>query len=154
MTVDTGGPVRGFISRWLMRIEAAEGLIRSGFLAITAASTLTSALALIGAGEYAPWLLGFGLAGTPIFAFMYVEGGVYNRKNRERMDRGDNFIGPGATINAQIQARLLAAVAEAVTEGNDAAEVEAQIMDNMGPLLRELRNGIDLQEVFDEHDSA
>lgn len=148
MTVETGGPLRGLSARWLMRIEAAEGILRSAFLAITAASTLTSALTLMGAEQYAPWLLGSGLVGTPIFAYLYVEGGIFNRKNRERVDRGDNFVGPGATINAMIQARQLATLGETVRNGHDAEEIEDEMMQRTGDLLRQLRDGVDLQEVY------
>lgn len=117
MTVKTGGRVRGLISRWLVRFEASQQIFRLVFLAVTAASTLTSALALLGMERYAPYVLGAGLVSSPIFAYAYVETGVYNRKNRERMDRGDNFAGPGMYMGNAIQAKAIGAAIEAFRRG-------------------------------------
>ena len=147
MTVNTGGPVRGFISRWLVRFEASQQIFRLVFLAITAASTLTSALALLGAERYAPYVLGVGVVGSPIFAYLYVEAGVYNRKNRERMDRGDNFAGPGFAISMLTQGDQLAtAIAEAT--GADVEDVRAAVEATTRERMAMYRDGIDVERAF------
>lgn len=146
----TGGPVRGVIGRWIMRLEAAQGIFRIGFLAITAASTLTSALVALGHQWLAPYVLGIGVVGSPLFAFAYVELGVFNRKNRERVDRGDNFAGPGAAINSLIQARQLAAVADVIKNGHDAEESVDELEEVTIETLQNVRDGVDLDEVYSE----
>jgi len=100
--VATNGPIRGFLGRWLMRLEAAGNILRMAFLGVTAASTLTSALALIGLQQFAPYVLVCGTILTFLFAFAYVEYGIFNRKNRERVDRGNNFSRPDMRIDAEI----------------------------------------------------
>lgn len=140
----TGGPVRGFISRWLVRFEASQQVLQAGFLGITAASTLTSALIGLGFERFAPYVLGLGCVLTPAFAYGYVESGVFNRKNRERMDRGDNFAGPGMYMNHVIQARSVAAAlanADDPEAAMDAAEGVAR------ESVMEFRDGVDL-DVF------
>lgn len=102
--VETNGPIRGMIASWIMRLEAAGGILRMVFLGVTAASTLTSALALIGLQSYAPIVLALGIAGTFVFAYVYVELGVFNRKNRERVEKGNNFSRPDMRIDDEITA--------------------------------------------------
>lgn len=151
MTVSTGGPVRGLISRWLVRFEASQQIFRVAFLAVTAASTLTTALELIGYGELAPWVLGVGVVGSPLFAYGYVESGVYNRKNRERMDRGDNFSGPGMLMGSDLQARAFAAALRAHDRGEDP---EAAATRAVRDQWREYRNGVDVEALEREGVSA
>lgn len=150
MTVQTGGPVRGFISRWLVRFEASQQIFRLVFLAVTAASTFTSALALLGLERFAPYVLGVGVLGAPIFAFGYVESGVYNRKNRERMDRGDNFAAPGMAMGNLIQARQFAALARALKDDDvDLDDVDELLEGVTLEQLQEFRDGIDVVDVYD-----
>jgi len=147
VSVQTGGPIRGFISRWLVRFEASQQIFRLVFLGVTAASTLTSALALLGSERYAPYVLAIGVVGSPLFAFAYVESGVYNRKNRERMDRGDNFAGPGMAMSLYTQGDQFAAglaTALDVDERRVRAAVEAATRERM----TEYRDGIDVETAF------
>lgn len=109
MTLTATNPIAELIARWVVRLEAAGNLLRMAFLGVTAASTLTSALALIGFEEYAPLMLALGLATTGVFAFVYVEYGIYNRKNREKNDRGTNFAGPTIRIDDELIARAILA---------------------------------------------
>lgn len=104
MSLPTEGPRRGFVAKWLMRLEAAGSILRMSFLGVTAASTLTSALALIGYQWTAPYVLVSGVLATFVFAFVYVEWGVFNRKNRERVDRGNNFSRPDMRIDDEMTA--------------------------------------------------
>lgn len=120
MTVNTGGPIRGWLARWLVRFEASQQIFRIAFLAVTAASTLTTALELIGQGWLAPYVLAVGVIGSPLFAYGYVESGVYNRKNRERMDVGTNFAGPSMRIDDELIGRsVFAAVHGRPPEGEE-----------------------------------
>lgn len=146
----TGGPIRGFISRWLVRFEASQQIISAGFLGITAASTLTTALAAIGYERYAPYVLAFGCASVPVFAYSYVESGVFNRKNRERVDRGDNFAGPGMAMSTMIQAEQLAALGEALSDERDREQIRDELNHRTAQRLREFRDGIDVAEIYDE----
>lgn len=141
--VATDGPIRGFIARWLMRMEAAGNILRMAFLGVTAASTLTSALALIGLERYAPGMLAVGLAGTLVFAFSYVELGVYNRKNREQRDRGVNFAGPDMRMDDELIARGMLAALERrpLTD-----EERTAIKDELDSAWAEYRNGIPIED--------
>lgn len=145
MTVKTGGPIRGFLGRWLMRIEAVQGILQLVGIAVTAASTLTTALVAIGAEKYAAPLLAAGLVGSPVFAYAYVELGLFNRKNRERVDRGDNFAGPGMTMSSVTLAAAYGAAVRAQGNGEnpEAAAVNAAI-----GRLQDYRDGIDMEAIY------
>ena len=142
MTVDTEGPIRGAIARWIMRLEAAGGILRMGFLGVTAASTLTSALALIGLQSYAPYVLATGIVGTFVFAFGYTEYGIYNRKNRERVDYGNNFARPDMKIDDEITG---AAVFAAIHQRQPTEEEEEAIEESVDRFWKKHRNGVDIE---------
>ena len=146
----TGGPIRGLVSRWLMRLEASSQVFRVGFLAITAASTLTSALVSVGYGGLAPYVLVVGGVASPLFAYVYVELGVFNRKNRERVDRGDNFAGPGMAMAGLLRAEQLAAAVAALEDGKDPQQVRRELETVTQERLRDFRNGIDLESIYDD----
>jgi hypothetical protein len=141
--VSTNGPIRGFLGRWVMRVEAAGGILRIGFLGVTAASTLTSALALIGLEQLAPVVLAVGCLATAVFAFAYVELGIYNRKNRERYERGSNFAGPRMRMDDEMIARsVLAGI-----EGRELSAEERQaIKGEADHCYHEYRDGISINK--------
>lgn len=142
MTVNTGGQIRGFVGRWLMRIEAAGNVLRMAFLGVTAASTLTSALALIGHETLAPYVLGAGIVSTLLFAWAYVELGVYNRKNRERAERGNNFSRPDMRIDDE----LIAAGVFAAVHGRPPEDEEEQaIEETLDGTFNKYRNGVEIK---------
>ena len=142
MTLTATDPFAELIARWVVRLEAAGSLLRMVFLGVTAASTLTSALALIGLEQYAPYVLAAGIAGTLAFAFVYVEYGVYNRKNREKNDRGTNFAGPTIRIDDELIARANLAG----EKGRELTEAERNaIKTEMDDAWSEYRNGIPLE---------
>lgn len=148
MTVNTNGPIRGLLGRWVMRLEAAGSILRMAFLGVTAASTLTSALALIGYQRYAPYILVAGSVGTFVFAWVYVEYGVFNRKNREHADFGDNYSGPTMLFDARIEAKQLAYLAYLLSDDPpDLDELMAQMEDLTVDEWLELRDGIDIDEL-------
>lgn len=142
MSIQTNGPIRGFIGRWIMRFEAAGSILRIAFLGVTAASTFTSALALIGAQKYAPIVLVFGIAVTVTFSYMYVELGIFNRKNRERVENGNNFARPDMRIDDTI----IGAAVFAAREGRppDPDEYEA-IDEAVERVYQDYRNGVDIE---------
>lgn len=127
-----------------MRVEASSQIFQMTFLGITAASTTTTALADIGYSEYAPYLLALGTLLSPAFAYAYVELGVFNRKNRERVDRGDNFVGPTMAIQAMTLSQAIGAAIDAQENGED-AEVAGR--EAAAKTLQELRDGIDIDEI-------
>lgn len=141
--ITTNGPRRGFVAKWLMRLEAAGSILRMTFLGVTAASTLTSALALIGLQWAAPYVLVAGLLGTVVFAYVYVEWGVFNRKNRERVDRGNNFSRPDMRIDDEITGcSVFAAV-----HGREPNEEEHQAIANATETaFQKHRNGVEVPE--------
>lgn len=143
MNIPIEGERRGFIARWLMRLEASQGIIRMVFLGVTAASTMATALALLDLGWALPYLLAFGFFGVFVYAFAYVELGIYLRKNREKRDRGENFAKPQNMIGNVILAR-----------GIRAAELERQLTDEernivsseISQAYQDMRNGIRFEE--------
>lgn len=142
MTVSTNGPIRGFIGRWLMRIQAVQGILQLVGITVTAASTLTSALVAVGAEEYAIPLLVVGTAGAPVFAFAYVELGLFNRKNREGSDRGNNFSVPRDIIDDTL-------IGTSVTAGMKGRPLTEEEMDAIEESVREkwedFRDGVDVE---------
>lgn len=148
----TGGPVRGFISRWLVRFEASQQIFQVAFLGVTAASTFTSVLFEMGYQWLAPFVLSGGGIGSLVFAYGYVEWGVFNRKNRERADRGDNFAAPGMAMGNLLRAKQLATLGEALADDRQvgADEIQARLEAVTLDQLQEFRDGINLETVFDE----
>lgn len=142
--MNTGGPVRGFIGRWLMRIQAVQGFIQIGSMMVTAASTLTFALQSIGYTHLAPYVLAIGIGGTPIFAWCYTELGLYNRKNRENSDRGANWAGPDAYINSVIGATGTFYA----MNGRPPTHEELEDIEESVRRAQRYRDGIDVEEFF------
>lgn len=141
MTVKTNGPIRGFIGRWLMRIQAVQGILQLVGIGVTAASTLTTALVAVGAEEYAVPLLAAGLIGAPVFAWCYVELGLFNRKNRENVDRGNNFATPRDKIDdTLIAVGVFAAVHGRPPEDEEYKAIEQAIEEPWS----DFRDGVDL----------
>lgn len=126
MTVKTQGPIRGFLGRWIMRFEAAGQMLSMIFQGTTAVSALSGVLALTGFQQYVPIVLAIGLFGIFAFAFVYVELGVYNRKNREKQDRGNNFAKPQNAIDDAMIARNIIAGQQGRTLHEDEREAIEQ----------------------------
>lgn len=142
MTVNTGGNIRGLLGRWLMRMQAVQGIITMVSSGITAASTLTFALQSLGYTRVAPWVLGFGFIATPLFAYAYTEYGLFNRKNRENVDKGNNF----ATPRDKIDDSLIGAAVFGAVHGREPDEEEMQtIMNSVEKPWKEFRDGVDLE---------
>lgn len=134
--------VRG-AARWLARIEAVQGIVQMVTLSMTAASTTLLGLKEYGYGEYAlPFLVGISLAGIT-FAYLYAEGGVWNQKNRDHSDMGNNF----ATPRDVIDDTLIATGNFAAQHGRPPNEEEAEaIRLAVRGQWEDLRDGIDLDD--------
>jgi hypothetical protein len=124
-----------------MRLEATRGIIQMVSMAITAASTLTFALQSLGYAHIAPYILVTGLLGVPIFAFAYVDLGIFNRKNRENIDRGNNF----ATPRDKIDDTLIAVGVFAALHGRPPEDDEFEAIEkSIDTYWRDYRDGVDL----------
>lgn len=99
------GPIRGVVGRWVMRFEAAGQMLGLAFQGTTAVSALSGVLAYVGYQQYVPFVLAVGGLTIAVFAFIYVEWGLYMRKNREKQDRGNNFAKPQNRIDDEMIAR-------------------------------------------------
>lgn len=103
MTADS--PFSRFVARWMMRLEAAGGVIRLVSLGITAISTTLVALSTFGYGWLAKPVIILLSCGGLLFAYYYTERGIYNQKNRDKQDAGINFADPGMRIQSEMWAR-------------------------------------------------
>lgn len=143
MTVRTGGPIRGILGRWVMRFEAAGQMLSMAFQGTTAVSALSGVLAYVGYQAYVPYVLAVGGLAAFAFAFGYVELGVYNRKNREKQDRGNNYAKPQNRIDNEMIARA----AVAGWRGRPLTDTErAAIDEELDSAFVELRDGITIDD--------
>jgi len=142
MTVETAGPIRGFIGRWIMRFEASGQILRMGFQGTTAVSALSGVLAYSGSEAVVPYVIGVGTVGVFVFAFVYTELGLFNRKNREKVDYGNNFARPDMRIDDEITgAAVFAAVHGRPPDAEEAEAIEESVEET----FRKLRNGVDVE---------
>lgn len=142
MTVDTAGPVRGFIGRWIMRFEASGQILSMAFQGTTAVSALSGVLAYSGSEGVVPYVLATGTVAAFVFAYLYTEWGLFNRKNREKVDYGNNFARPDMRIDDEITgAAVFAAVHGRPPDDEEAEAIEASVDD----AFRKLRNGVDVE---------
>lgn len=116
MTAD--GPVSRYVARWMMRLEAAGGVIRLVSLGITAVSTTVVAMSTFGYGWLAKPVVAAVIISGLGFAYYYTESGIYNQKNRDKQDAGINFADPGMRIQAEMWAcsKLAAEKGRSLTE--------------------------------------
>lgn len=142
MSVKMHGPRRALLARWVMRLEAAGQILRMAFLGVTAASTLSTALSLMDYGFLAPWALGVGVVATLAFAKVYVDGGIYGRKNRERFDHGQNFARPDMRIDDE----LIAVAIAAAMKGRELTAAEREAMKSeLDATFEEHREGVHIE---------
>lgn len=142
MTVDTAGPLRGFIGRWIMRFEASGQILSMAFQGTTAVSALSGVLAYSGSEGVVPYVLAGGAISAFVFAYVYTEWGLFNRKNREKVDYGSNFARPDMRIDDEMTgAAVFAAVHGRTPDEEEAAAIE----DSVDEAFRKLRNGVDVK---------
>lgn len=132
-----------FAARWIARIEAVRGIVQMATLSMTAVSTTLLGLQAYGYGEYAlPFMLGVAVAGVA-FAYLYTEGGVWNQKNRDHSDMGNNF----ATPRDVIDDTLIATGVFAALHGRQPTDEEREhIQTAVQSQWQEFRDGIDLDD--------
>lgn len=143
MSPDTGGPIRGFLGRWLMRLQAIQGIVQMISIEITAASTLSVVLQNAGYGGIVKYVFITGAIGTIIAAFLYVEFGLFNRKNRENSDRGANWSGPDSYMNSVIGA---CGTFVAMNQRPPTEDELEDIKESVRMPWEEYRNGIDVDD--------
>lgn len=125
-----------------MRFEASGEILRMVFQGTTAISALSGVLAYSGFQRYVPIVLGAGAAGVIAFAFAYVELGLYNRKNREKQDKGNNFAKPQNRIDDEMIARGI----HAAREGRPLKPSErAAVSEELDEAYNQLRNGVAIE---------
>lgn len=140
------------ISRWIMRSKEAGTVLQIPLLGITAISTLTTALKGTPLEQFTLHIMGsFGVFAIG-FIWWYDDSGVLNRQQRDRMDRADNFAGPGIAMNNLIQARQFAALSKALAEDTSPEEIEEAIEATTVESLREFRGGIDIERIYGDMD--
>ena len=137
------------IARWFMRFEAAGSILRLLLFGGTFLTTGLSALQQYGYAEYAWPFIGVVTTGTVAFAYAYTRFGVYNQKNRDNADMGDNYSGPTMLMDKRIEARQLAYLAYALQNGREQSfdELESDLEDITHREWADLRDGVDVTEI-------
>lgn len=147
MTVDNA--VMRWLARWFMRFEAAGNILRILLFGGTFLSTGLTALQQYGYTEYAgPFILTVS-AGILMFAYGYAEAGVYNQKNRDTADAGDNYSGPTMLLDKRIEARQLAYLAHALQNGRQPSfdQLEQDLREITDEEWAALRDGVNIEEI-------
>lgn len=141
-----------WVARWFMRIEAAGNILRIMLFGGTFLTTGLSALKQYGHDQYALPFIGAVGAGTLVFAYVYAEMGVYNQKNRDSADVGDNYSGPTMLFDGKIRARQLAYLGYVLENGNDKSieEIHEQMQELTEEQWLELRDGADIEKLQGE----
>lgn len=136
-------------ARWLARLDGVKGQIQMFSLSVTAFSTFSIMLQGFGLGRFVPYLgvvaavLGIG------YTWLYTEGGVWNQVSRDRNDLSDNFAAPGMAMGMTLQGRQRAVIAEAIQEDYDREKIKERMDEETIALLQQFRNGIDVEQVFE-----
>lgn len=142
--------MKRLLSRWIMRSQEGGKVLRMGLLGVTAVSTLVTALKGTYLQQYTLHFIGVIAAVSFVFLYVYDQSGVLNQQNVERMDRADNFAGPGMAMGALIRGRQLSALFEALDEDVSPAEARERVHEATLEACREYRNGIDVEHVFEQ----
>lgn len=142
-------------ARWLARVEAVSDIVRMAMLTLTGLSTATLTLRQYGHGRYAWPLISVVLVGGVLFTWFYTEGGVYNQKNRDRMDLGDNYSGPTMLLDRQISAAQFAELAHVLQNGQnlEPEEVEERMQQATVREWASLRDGVDIENLEELEES-
>lgn len=135
-------PVRK-AARWLARVEAVAPMVRVAMLTLTGLSTALVALKSYGLDRFAVPLVGLTLIGGIIGTYLYTEGGVYNQKNRDKKDLGDNFASPLMRIDDELIGSAVFAAVHQRPPDDDEQEAIANAVDKP---WRQHRNGVEVDE--------
>lgn len=136
-------------ARWIARVEAVSPLIRMGMLSMTGLSTALIGLKEYGYDEYARPLIAVVVLGTLAFTWYYTEGGVWNQKNRDTVDLGDNYSGPTMLMDKRIEAKQLAHLAYVLQNGHNKSieEIQREMQEVTDQEWAAMRDGVEIREV-------
>jgi len=138
--------VSRWVSRWLMRIQAAGSVLRIVYFGGILVTTGVSALNQFGHGRWAWPFVACVFLGTLTFAYIYAERGLFNQQNRDRNDVGSNFAGPTMYMDDAI----IGAAVFAAREGRPPSEDEREAIEQaVAQQWHEYREGIDVDGVGD-----
>ncbi|MDY6768709.1 MAG: hypothetical protein SVW02_01225 [Candidatus Nanohaloarchaea archaeon] len=146
--------VREEFSRWIMRSIQAGRVLRLPLLGVTAVSTLTTALRGTAAEQYTAAIVGAFMAGSVVFIWAYDRFQILNYENRHKMDRSDNFAGPGMAMGTLMRGRQLAVLGQGLREDWSSERIQEEMQEATLQQLREWRDGIDLDEVYNGDEEA
>lgn len=138
------------IARWLARFDTTKGQLQAISLSVTAFSTFSLVLQNAGLGQYVPYVGGLGAAGWLIYTYLYSEGGVFNQKQRDMTDLGDNYSGPTMLMDARIEARQLASLAYVLQdedEGRSFEEIHREMLERTEAEWASMRDGLDIETI-------
>ncbi|NUC75062.1 hypothetical protein HTZ84_22615 [Haloterrigena sp. SYSU A558-1] len=140
-----------WLAKWFMRLEASGTLLRLILFGGTFLTTGLSALAQYGYGDYAPHFIVTVGTGTIAFAYYYTSGGIFNQKNRDKTDAGQNFAGPEQLIDDI----LIGTAHFAAREGRPPTDQEqAAIRKAVTDQWREFRDGVDIESLVTESSTS
>lgn len=137
-----------FAARWLARIDGVKAHIQVASLGVTAFSTFSLVLQNSGHGNMVVPLGVLGLVLTPIYTYLYSEGGVWNQVARDRVDLSTNFVGPTIRIDDELTARAIGAMLKG-RELN--TEERKAIKQEMDAGFTEYRDGYDIEKNDTQH---
>lgn len=142
-------------ARWIARVQAVQGQLNLFFTALSGTSLASGALKYFGAPS---WLIAaflVALAGLIVaYVYLYSEGGVWNQKERDQKDLSTNYIGPGKAMDMLLQGRQRAVLAQAIDEEWGDGRIRQEMDRETLALLRDYRDGIDVDDVLDNRSES
>jgi len=131
------------VARWLARLDTVKGQIQSFSLMLQG----------FGLGYLVPYI---GIIGTllgMVYTYYWSEGGVYNQKQRDFMDLGNNYAEPQNLIGHRIGGQQLAYLGYVLQNGKVESfeEIEREMEELTEAEWAALRNGIDVEGVEEVH---
>ncbi len=130
-------------ARWMARVDGVSKQVRMFSLGVTAFSTFSLLLQNSGHGELVMPLGVALLVLTPIYVYLFAEGGVWNQVARDRRDLSNNFAGPNARISNEMLARALAAW----DKGEELNDRERELLQTeLDAAFYDLRRGLEIKE--------
>lgn len=137
------------IARWLARFDTTKGQLQAISLSVTVFSTFSLVLQNAGLGEYVPYVGVIGAGGWLVYTYLYSEGGVFNQKQRDMTDLGDNYSGPTMLMDARIEARQLASLAYVLQEDDAQSfdEIYQEMLQRTEAEWASMRDGLDIETI-------
>jgi len=131
-----------------MRVEAAGTVLRLVYFAGILVTTGVGALASYGYGSYAPHFVATVGVGTLVFSYAYAERGVFNQKNRDKADVGQNFVGPETLMDDT----MIGVAVFAAQNGRPPTPQEREAIEQaVSGQWSEYRDGVDIDATTEQH---